>query len=238
MTMQFISRRELNDPLKEMYGASFNSKNKLESERILRDIHSVTQHRSFDKNALCYIVNDGQIKGVGGSTILEDVKTGKLHSNLILNNLGIFLAGVFRGVAGVQSVNINDTAGTVRSFLTYNTDTTYNDQASARIIMQVGSGTTPPARTDFSIETALSTAPESASFASSKPIYNLPNSNYKNNGNVTAGGSGTVNEAVLIAVWEDSGSALRNVALYHDIISPGQVFVIGETIALEYTTQF
>jgi len=137
MTQQFISRRELNDPLKEMYGASFNSKNKLESERILRDIHSVTQHRSFDKNALCYIVNDGQIKGVGGSTILEDVKTGKLHSNLILNNLGSILAGIFRGVSGVQAVSLTETGGISRSMLTYNAATTYNDSSTALIILQV-----------------------------------------------------------------------------------------------------
>lgn len=237
MNQQYVTRRELNDPLKEMYGVSFNSKNKLESERILRDIHSATQHRSLDKSALCYIVNDGEIKGVGGSTILEDVKTGKLHSNLILNNFGLWLAVVNSGVAGLRSATLTDEGGSSRSHWIYNTNTQFNDNLSSRMVLQVGSGSTAPVRTDIAIETAFGTVPEMNSFESSVPTWNLTNSNFQNNGALTAGGAGTVNEAVLKYVWLDTAASFRIGTLYRDIISPGQVFIIGETIALEYTTQ-
>ena len=103
--------------------------------------------------------------------------------------------------------------------------------------MQVGSGSTAPTRTDFDIETAFGTSPESAKFNSSVPVYSDVNFNFKNSGQITAGGSGTVNESIFEIIWRDQGSVNRFFVLYRDAISPGVPFVASQSIFLEYTTQ-
>jgi len=237
MQQYFTVRRDLNEPLNAMIGQSFNEKSKHESLKILNEIHSVAQQRTIDKKALCYIVKNGdEIKGVGGSTVMER-SDGKLVSNLILNQFGRWLSRIHKGGVITISVPLFDNTNTIRTFNIYTGSTQFNDSNGARMRLQVGSGTTAPVRTDFDIETALSTAPESAEFESSIPVYNVGNANFKNDGGVTAGGTGTVNEAIMQALWIDNTVVGRLVTLYRDIISPGQVFSIGETIALEYTTQ-
>jgi len=228
--------REKNDPLKALIGQSFNSKTKDEALKILNEIHSVAKHRSLDKKALCYVTNDDEIKGVGGSTMLQD-KDGKITSNLILDQFGIALAGILKGGVSANIENLQDTGNVARLVRFYNTATTFNDSNSARMVLQLGDGLTAPTRADFKIESQLPSAPETNAFTSTVPTYNATNFNWKNTGVVTASGSGTVNEAIMIALWQDSAPVLRNFALYRDIISPGQVFTPSDTLTLEYTTQ-
>jgi len=86
-----ILLRKENDDLKCLISQSFNEKNKFEAEKILNEIHSKAENRMIGKKALCYIVKNGIIRGVGGSTLMMD-KNGKIVSNLILDQLGGFLA--------------------------------------------------------------------------------------------------------------------------------------------------
>ncbi len=236
MMQDFTARRDLNEPLNAMIGQSFNEKSKHESLKILNEIHSVAQQRTLDKKALCYILENDEIKGVGGSTVMER-SDGKLVSNLILNNFGKWLTGIHKGGVLTNSVELINNASVSRTVIIYAAATNFNDAVANRMRLQVGSGTTPPTRADIDIETPLSTAPEMMEFESTVPVYNLTNGDFKNTGVVTAGGSGTVNEAIMQALWIFNTGVTDLFTVYRDLISPGQVFTIGQTIALEYTTQ-
>ncbi len=237
MAQPFTAMREMNRPLDALKGQSFNAKSKHEAEKILQEIHSIARRRTIGKNVLCYIHTDGEIKGVGGSTLLKD-GDGKFHSNLILNNFGLWLSQILKGTFAETTANLIDRTGTSRNIRCIVTSTMFNDSTFQTAKLHVGTGITAPARDDFFIETPLSTAPESGFFPPiPTSVYDPVNFNFKNVGSVNAGGSGTVNEAIMAMLWLDNIATSRDIVLYRDIISPGQAFTIGETIALEYTTQ-
>jgi len=236
MMQQYVVLRKENDLLNSLIGQSFNQKSKFEAEKILNEIHSKTQSRLISKKALCYIVDKNEILGVGGSTIMKD-KNGKIVSNLILDNCGIWLAGLLKGGVLAKSVVLKDLSNVNKTFNIYQFGSLFNAQVNFRMLMKVGSGTTVPARTDFDIETSFPTAPESGNMESSIPLFNSALGNFKNAGSLTAGGSGTINESVLLSVWDTSSNINTTITLFRDIISPGQAFVAGQSIALEYTTQ-
>ncbi len=237
MTQQYVLLRKENDLLNSLIGQSFNEKSKFEAYKILKEIHSKAQRRSIDKKALCYVVDKNEILGVGGSTLMKEKKTGKIESNLILDNFGKWLSANWKGGTLGLGVALLDEFGTPRFFNIYTNTNQYNNASAFRFLMQVGAGTTAPARTDFDLETPFVTGTEALRFESTIPFYNATVFNFKNTGSVTAGGTGTVNEAVIQPIWRDSALASRVVTLYHDLISPGVPFIPGQTIALEYTTQ-
>jgi len=238
MSQQYVLLRKENDLLNSLIGQSFNQKSKFEAHKILKQIHKKADQYCMEKS-LCYIVDKGEIKGVGGSSLMQNKKTGKIVSDLILNQMGIFMAGLLKGGSLALSVNIQDFVNVSRVVVVYSDtpSSMFNDNILARMVLQVGSGTTIPARTNFDIETPFGTAPESLFFESALPVWNPALGNFKNLGSITAGGSGTVNESVVRSVWFDSASFQRGFAMFRDIISPGQSFVAAQTIALEYTTQ-
>jgi len=239
MKQQYVLLRKENDLLNALKGQSFNQKSKNEAYKILQQIHEKSDYISAEK-ALCYIVKDGMIKGVGGSSLMQNKKTGKIHSDLILDNFGIWFSGVcIGGIVGAGTVFLTNTAGASKGVVPRNAGTSllYNSAASFRVLLQVGAGTTTPARTDFAIETVFGTSPENTFFDSNDPVYNNTNFNFKNSGEITAGGSGTVNESVILSTWRDSANSSQLFTLFRDIISPGQAFVVSESIFLEYTTQ-
>jgi len=233
-----ILLRKANDDLKCLISQSFNQKNKFEAEKILNEIHSVAQPRTINKKALCYVVKNGLIKGIGGSTLIMD-KNGKIFSNLILDQLGIFMAQLMHpnGLTST-SINMQDATNTTRNFFVYRASDDFNRTGTSGSLVQVGSSTTAPARTDFNIGTPFGTAPENATFAGvSNPVYNSGLGNYKYIASITAGGVGTINESILENRWNDSGNVIRDIVLFRDIISPAQPFIAGQSIALEYTVQ-
>ncbi len=236
---QYVLLRKENDLLNSLIGQSFNQKSKFEAYKILKQIHKQADQYSMEK-ALCYIVEEGEIKGVGGSSLMKEKKTGKIVSDLILNQFGIFMSGILKGGSSQNIQVMQDSFNNPETFRIYSASVTtmFNSFNVRRMLLQVGSGTTPPARSDFNIETPFGTFPESTNFESALPIYNPALANFKNLGSITAGGSGTVNESKLRAFWINSAGQARDITLFRDIISPGQAFVASETIALEYTTQF
>ena len=238
MKQEYVLLRTENDLLNSLIGQSFNQRTKLEAYKILTEIHSKAQDRSIGKMALCYIVDKNEIKGVGGSTLLKDKRTKVIISNLILDQFGILLAGMFKGGTAIKSVVIND-INNFASTLVVNSASlvNFNERNDITTLVQVGSGSTPPARTDFFVETIFGTAPEASAIATAIPVFNSGLGNFKVTGSINAGGAGTINESILRPNWQDSGSVFRSFTLFRDIISPAQSFIAGQTIALEYTVQ-
>jgi len=236
MKEQLILLRKENDLLNSLIGQSFNQRTKFQAEKILTEIHSKAQDRSIGKMTLCYIVDKNEVLGVGGSTLLKD-KNGKIISNLILDQFGIWLAGIFKGGLLSNTVVIKDETNTDRTLRIYSTGNTFQNKDSLRALFRVGSGTTAPIRTNLALETPFVTLPESSSIESSIPIFNSGLGNFKQVGSITAGGAGTINETILLVIWRDVVPADRVITLFRDIISPAQPFIVGQSIALEYTVQ-
>lgn len=238
MKQQYELLRKNNDPLKSLIGRSYNQKSKFEAEKILTEIHSIATLRTISKMALCYVTDKDEIKGVGGSTLLKNKKTGEVVSNLILNNFGLFLAAMFKPeITSNVAASLLDTVGGTDIVNLYG-GTLFNNNNFAGMSIQVGQGITPPARTDFVIETVFGTAPESARVVlTGNPVYSTSSFNFKCLSSFNAGGVGTISESMLLARWDDSLSASGIYALFHDAISPAVSFVIGQSIAVEYTVQ-
>jgi len=238
--MYSLLRKE-NDLLNALIGKSYNQKSKLEAGKILAEIHSKGQSRLFDKRALCFIVDKNEIKGVGGSTLLKDKKTGKIISNLILDQWGLITAGIFRPLStAISTITVNDNNGNpvgvnVRTGGTFFLAVVGGIPVGSRL--QVGASSTSPLRTDFAVNTPFVTAPEMNAFTTSTPVWSSGVGTFKTAGLITAGGSGTVRESILLQQWRDAGVGTRNYTLFRDLISPALGFGIGQSIALEYTVQ-
>jgi len=241
MKQEYILLKQENDLLNSLIGQSFNERTKFEADKILKEIHSKAQDRSIGKMALCYVIDKNQVLGVGGSTLLKDKKTGEIKSNLILNNFGLWLAKIFstlttsnQSFTGVNTSGVNSPIHS-RALTSNVFNITSGGAVGVRLI--VGSGSTPPARTDFFVQTKFITAPENALFASGFPVYNSGLGNFKNLGSILAGGSGTINESALIDRMRTQASGIADLSLFRDIISPAVPFIAGQSIALEYTIQ-
>ncbi len=227
--------RKANDPLDSLIGQSFNQKSKLEAKKILDEIHSKAESRTIGKSVLCYVTDNSEIKGVGGSTLIKN-KNGKIFSNLILDNFGLMMAKMFSANPAVTRIaDIIDDVGTAVNIRQY-AATNFNGIGGLGVVHQIGSGTTVPVRPDINIETAFGTAPESGDLTSNNPTYNSGLGNFKSTSVTVAGGGGTINETVLKNKWSSSGGVL-SFTIFRDIISPSQAFLATQSITLEYTIQ-
>lgn len=238
MTQQFTLLRKENDLLKSLIGQSFNQKSKFVAAKILDEIHSKAEGRFIGKKALCYITNKDEILGVGGSTLMKN-KHGKIVSNLILDNFGEILAGFLFGnpAASATSVLI-DVGGTPRNLVHFAPTNFNTDSNLLGMLHRVGSGTTAPARDDIEIETSFGTSPEDADYNSDAavPSFDTPSGTMKSTGSIVAGAGGTVNELILKAKWKVGASSF-DFSLFRDSVSPGQAFVMSDTITTEFTVQ-
>ncbi len=233
-----ILLRKENNLLKSLIGKSFNQKSKFEAEKILNEIHSKAQDRSINKKAICFVTDKNEILGLGGSTLMKD-KNGKIVSNLILNNFGIFLGGIFKAfLLGNKTVVLKSTVDPNETVNTYGGNVFGKTSVNFGSFLQIGSGTTPPVRQDINIETSFGTPPESSFLTTvSDPVFNSGLGNFKYSVSINAGGSGTINESVSFLKFTTNVLNFRNFAMFRDIISPGVPFIAGQTIALEYTVQ-
>jgi len=242
MSQQYVLLRKENDLLNSLIGQSFNQKSKFEAYKILKQIHKQADQYSMEK-ALCYIVDKGEIRGVGGSSLMKNKKTGQIVSDLILDQFGIWLAGIFSKDTGVtKNVIMKQESGANETVSIYTNSNVNNfnrtTSSNKGCLIQIGQSSTPPARTDFKISTAFVTAPESIRFnAVLDPVFNSGLGNFKYISSIIAGGSGTINESILLSDWVVIGAIDKIFTLFRDIISPGQAFIAGQSIALEYTIQ-
>lgn len=241
MKQQYVLLREENDLLNSLIGQSFNQRTRNEADKILNEIHKKSQDRSIGKTTLCYVLDKNEIKGVGGSTLLKDKRTGEIKSNLILDNFGLLLAKIFstQTTANQTFTGTNSAGAPIAIHSRALTSNVFNLSSGGAVgmLLFIGSGSTPPTRQDFSVETPFGTAPESLTFGAGFPVYNSGLGNFKNLGSIIAGGSGTINESVMFDVMRTVASGLAVLALFRDIISPSVSFIVGQSIALEYTVQ-
>jgi len=235
---EYILLRKENDLLNCLIGQSFNSKNKFEAEKILDEIHSKAQDRLISKKALVYVTKNNLIRHIGGSTLMMN-KNGKIVSNLILDNMGEWISGLFNGSpSGLVQKTLKDVNGVNRTVaVRSSTVTVLNGSTDAGGSIRVGSGTLAPSRLDFNVQTGFGTAPEDAFIKTSIPFWNSGLGNFKPLTSMTAGGAGTINESVLSIGGKDTGGTTRSFIWFRDIISPSVSFVVGQSIVIEYTVQ-
>jgi len=163
--------------------------------------------------------------------------------NLILDNFGLLLAGLIshHDVTTTTHVGLVDDGGVSRdvAVATYRPETTdhyvfvHTSGSDIGGHMRIGSGTTAPARGDYGIETPFTVAPESDYFDAGTGVYSAGTITIS--GSITAGGSGTINEAGFFFKLRDAASLLRIIMLFHDAISPGVSFSAGDPITVEYS---
>ena len=159
-------------------------------------------------------------------------------NNLILDQFGTWLAGFLRApVNSIKTISLQDSTDTTRTLYMYNkasATTNFNNDLTKLLgsLIQVGSGSTAAARGDYVIETAFGTAPEDAVFDTGTGSYAAGSIAVA--GAVIAGGAGTINETCLYGGWTHT-TDLANFALFHDILTGGEAFVLGNTITVAYT---
>lgn len=191
----------------------------------------------------------------GVMVAVTDPKTKKIldvnfntPQDLCTDNFGKWFAGLFQPPTnwytnGGAYVSLRATSGTYRSVYTYFMNAylpTYygvfnkGNSLSVGALLQIGSSTTNPARTDYTIGTAFGTAPESA-------LQNVSQGIYDNAGNIgfgtalAAGGNGTVNETGFIFYWiYGTPTASDYFMMFHDKLDSGVNFVAGNLINVCY----
>jgi len=241
---QYYLLKEKNDSLNSLIGQSFNEKSKLEAEKILTEIHK-GYFSSWSKSLVyCIEPKTNEILGVGGSSLFYDNKRKRIHSDLLLDNFGIFLRAWFTftpsGVNSIATMKTDDS--TFQCFAIYELAQavfSYNQVFGMRI--RIGSSSV-IARSDFNVTTPFASAPES-------DLTNiLATSTYQSStgkiigistGISPTGGSGTVRESGLFAglSFTGSGGAQKRVMMAHDAISPVVPFTVGKQIVVNYTWQ-
>lgn len=164
---------------------------------------------------------------------------GSLPGDLFVDNWGTVWAGLFRApINGNTAVTLTDTSNTARQLYSMeDAGATFN--ASNAIIgsrIQVGSGTTAPARSDYKIQTAFATAPENALFDTGTGSYAAGSGNITVSGSITAGNeAGTINEAILAGVWYTySAGAAENICICHDATT-ATAFSNAKSITVQYS---
>lgn len=177
--------------------------------------------------ATVIISDHGIVKGI----------TQSKPNNLINDNFGLFLAALMRApTTAVTTQNLVDIDGVTESISVYNVAGAFNNATSGKPCgteIKVGAGTTSAARDDYDIETAFIVAPEDALFDSGTGSYAVGAISVA--GAITAGGAGTINETAFFAAWLKAGVVPETFMLFHDILTAGEAFVLGNTITVAYT---
>ena len=170
-------------------------------------------------------------------TVLKDMESLKINEigfnrpdDLFTNNWGVWLSSLIQTPSSATlGYTMYDTGNTSRSSnaLQYQSSasTTFNQSVEGTQI-QFGSGVTAAAKTNYAIQTALGTAPESGRFGSGNASYANGTISFGNV--ITAGGSGTINEIGLFGYWY--WAAAYTFMLTHDILGAGVAYVAGNPL--------
>lgn len=156
--------------------------------------------------------------------------------NLILNNFGLWLAGFIRAVVNfTKRVTLVDSGGSSQSVQIYHGDADHFCRTGYALgtVVQVGAGSTAPARDDYTIETPFGTSPEDSPFDTGTGSYVGGVISFS--GAITAGGSGTVSEIGFFGKWWTVAGGVKNIMLFHDLITPTVAFTAGQTITVSYS---
>lgn len=156
---------------------------------------------------------------------------------MLLDNIGLLVAGLFRQPSsGSLNINVKSITGaTINTgvYQTHTNTTMFNSIALRQA--QIGQGSTPPARTDFNIETPFSNAPESVRNTSLDFGYNSPLGKITIGTTISpAGGPGTITEVTKYVSWRSGGAVNNVICIIRDIVSPGVNFVLGQSIQIDH----
>ncbi len=95
-------------------------------------------------------------------------------------------------------------------------------------MVQFGAGTTAAARSNFNIQTAFVTSPESTRFQCGPGAYAGGTISFGNL--IAAGGSGTINEIGLFTYFDYLSNGYDTFMVTHDILGAGVAFVAGNPL--------
>jgi len=251
MKQEYIVIPKQNEWLQDLIGKSYNQKLIHQAAKKLFIKHGLETGLPGLAKAIVTVTDTKtkEILGIGGSSILENIKTGKRIADITTDNWGRWFAGLMvpvnnlsRSFAGDQ---INGATESLRAYLpAAASSTAFNFTSFAGPInigseVQVGSGTSAPARTDVNIETNFGSAPENGRISTVAALYDQPSGSLSTVNPIgPTGGTGTVSEAGFFFVWHRFlGSAILRYLHFHDSISPGVSFIAAQTITLTYTIQ-
>ena len=214
-------------------------------QKVIDDIHKIVleSKKFLDPIALaecCLITihDKGEIKSLGAS----------VPSDLIMDNFGELLKvlsyQIITGANETQALtDITNSAISVflRDMNAGQSGFTFLNTASASrsfgVRLQVGSSGTTPTRQDFNIGTPFGTSPEDTPFNTNVAGYNSGNGQITFGNNITAGGAGTVAEAIAQLFIIDTSAVAKVVMIFRDLISPSLAFIAGQTIAVDWVIQ-
>jgi len=247
---QYIVLPKQNEWLQDLIGKSYNQKLIHQAAKKLFIKHGLETGLPGLAKAIVTVTDTKtkEILGIGGSSILENIKTGKKIADITTDNWGRWFASLMAPVDNLSHSFSNDQiTGATESLRVYlpaaAPSTSFNFTSFAGPTgkgsqIQVGSGSSAPARTDVNIETAFGSAPESGRISSVQAVFDQPSGTLSTVNPIIAGGAGTVSEAAFYFLWHRFlGSALLSYLYFHDSISPGVAFVGAQTITLTYTVQ-
>lgn len=235
MKQEYILLKKNNDLLNSLIGNSFNQKSKDEAYKILCEIHEIADKRSMEKCLVyCTDLNQNEILGVGGSSLMKD-KNGKIISDLINDNMGIWWAGYHRlkNTLALQKTLLPETGvPTLENIYKVGGTGLATTTGGA---FQIGSGLTPPARLDFKTENPFVSAPESLITSEvGNGVYSSATGRIIGIATQISPttGSGTINESCFFQVLNS-----KNYLISRDSISPAVTFTPAKTITIDYTWQ-
>lgn len=147
---------------------------------------------------------------------------GSLPSDIFVDQFGSLLGAFYRQPVNGSAVlpgTIKDVTNTNQTCYIWNTAPFFihvGGQVDGTK-MQLGSGSTAPARADVGIQTALSTAPENALFSTGAGSYTGGTTTVS--GSITSGGTGTINEGIVVIAGNNSVGTVVNICQIHDALT-------------------
>jgi len=252
MKQQYIVIPKQNEWLHDLIGKSLKQSIVHKALEDLYDEHRVICRPGLAKAIVT--VSDTKTKeilSIGGSSILQNIKTGKKIADITNRNFPNFFTPFGRspvnansngnwfrrsggGAFGIRVINVAN--GTAELF----NETNNAVEFLVGSALQVGSGITAPTNTDFNIETAFGSSPEDSTFGLGGGAYNEGLNQMAPSAGIVAGGTGTVNESAwhLFSTGSSFAELNKSYMLFHDAISPGVAFIATQTITVSYLLQF
>lgn len=166
-----------------------------------------------------------EIRGYDEKGKLTGIRRKK--SDLILDNFGKWLAGLIQDGSAIRTVSITNEAGASKTLKVYETTSIsqfFNYATSGRgAFIAIGSGTTSPARGDYSLVTKEGEAGVNpASYLAGVILFSA---------SIVLGASKTITESALKMKWNDSGAILVEFLLFRDTFAG----VTGTQFTVQYT---
>lgn len=211
-------------------------KGKTIDERITKDCcNYLVENKKMSPAEACLIqVSDSKSKeilGLGGSA----------PNDLFTDQFGIFWESFMTVPSGASLVLTLKQFGGVPIGIRVRGGTFEFDETNGGAIgteIRIGQGSTPPARTDFDIQTPFVTSPESDFRNTASGVYNSGLGNFIYSALIVAGGSGTISEAGTYMRWQTTSNNTNLWLWARDLISPTVPFTAGQTITVTWTWQF